>query len=48
MYDSHLIMYEIYKFLKLSVISNGFEKYMAFTINKNSFLLTVCNLSILV
>ena len=48
MYDSHLIMQEIYKLLKLSVISNGLEKYMAFKINKNLFLLTVCNLSILV
>ena len=35
-YDSHLIMQEIDKFdVKISVISNGLEKYMAFTINKN-------------
>ena len=35
-YDSHLIMQEIGKFcVKLSVIPNGLEKYMAFTINKN-------------
>ena len=35
-YDSHLIMQEIDKFdVKRSVISNGLEKNMAFTINKN-------------
>ena len=35
-YESHLIMQEIDKFDgKISVISNGLEKYMAFTINKN-------------
>ena len=35
-YGSHLIMQEIDKFdVKISVISNGLEKYMAFTINKN-------------
>ena len=35
-YDSHLIMQEIGKFdLKVDVIPNGLEKYMAFTINKN-------------
>ena len=35
-YDIHLIMQEIGKFdLKINVISNGLEKYMAFTINKN-------------
>ena len=34
--DSHLIMEEIYKFdVKISVIPNRLEKYMAFTINKN-------------
>ena len=34
--DSHLIMQEIDKFdVKVSVIRNGLEKYMAFTINKN-------------
>ena len=37
-YDSHLIMQEIGKFDgKISVIPNGLEKYMAFTINKNLF-----------
>ena len=36
-YDSHLIFNELSKFngLKISVIPNGLEKYMAFTINKN-------------
>ena len=35
-YDSHLIMQEIGKFdVKISVIPNELEKYMAFTINKN-------------
>ena len=35
-YDSHFIMQEIGKFdVKISVIPNGLEKYMAFTINKN-------------
>ena len=35
-YDSHLKMKEIGKFdVKVSVIPNGSEKYMAFTINKN-------------
>ena len=35
-YDSHLIMLEIGKFdVKISVIENGLEKYMAFTINAN-------------
>ena len=35
-YESHLIMQEIGKFdLKVNVIPNGLEKYMAFTINKN-------------
>ena len=35
-YDSYLIMQEISKFdVKISVIPNGLEKYMAFTINKN-------------
>ena len=39
-YDSHLIMQELGKFnLKISVISNGLEKYMSFTINnKLSFI----------
>ena len=35
-YDSHLIITEINKFdVKVSVIPNGLEKYMAFTINTN-------------
>ena len=35
-YESHLIMQEISKFdVKVSVIPNGLEKYMVFTINKN-------------
>ena len=48
-YDNHLIMQEIGQFdVKVSVILNGLEKYTTFTINKNWFLLTVCNLWILV
>ena len=36
-YDRHLIIKEVSKFeLKVSVIPNGLEKYMAFTINRNS------------
>ena len=35
-YDIHLIIKEISKFdVKVSVIPNGLEKYMAFTINRN-------------
>ena len=35
-YDSHLIIKEISKFnVKVSVIPDGLEKYMAFTINRN-------------
>ena len=35
-YDSHLIFKELSKFnVKISVIPNGLEKYMALTINKN-------------
>ena len=35
-YDSHLIIKEISKFdVKVSVIPNGLDKYMAFTINRN-------------
>ena len=35
-YDKHLIIKETSKFdVKVSVIPNGLEKYMAFTINKN-------------
>ena len=35
-YDSHLIFKELSKFnVKISVIPNGLEKYMAFTINRN-------------
>ena len=37
-YDSHLIIKEISKSdVKVSVIPNGLEKYMAFTINTNMF-----------
>ena len=37
-YDSYLIMQEIGKFdVKVSVISTGLDKHMAFTINKNLF-----------
>ena len=39
-YDSHLIFKELSKFnRKISVIPNGLEKYMAFTINKNLVLI---------
>ena len=35
-YDSHLICSELNKFnVKISVIANGLEKYMAFFLNKN-------------
>ena len=35
-YESHLIIKEVSKFdVKVSVIPNGLEKYMAFTINRN-------------
>ena len=35
-YDSHLIIKEVRKFdVKVSVIPNGLEKYMDFTINRN-------------
>ena len=35
-YDTHLIFKEMCKFnVKISVIPNGLEKYMAFTLNKN-------------
>ena len=44
-YVSRLIMKEISKSdVKVSVIPNGLEKYMAFTSNKIWFLLIVCNL----
>ena len=34
-YDSHVIFKELSKFnIKISVIPNGYEKYMAFTLNK--------------
>ena len=37
-YGSHLIVQEIGRFdVKVNVIPHGFEKYMAFTINKNVF-----------
>ena len=42
-YDNHLIMQEIGKFgVKISVIPNVLEKYMAFTINKN--FVFICNI----
>ena len=35
-YDSHLIFRELHKFsVKIDVIPNGLEKYMAFFLNKN-------------
>ena len=35
-YDSHLIFKELSKFdVKINLIPNGLEKYMAFTLNKN-------------
>ena len=35
-YENHLIMKEMGKFdVRISVIPNGLEKYMTFTINKN-------------
>ena len=37
-YHSHLIMHEIGKFdVKISIIANGLENYMAFIINKFFF-----------
>ena len=44
-YDSHLIFCELGKFdVKVSVIPNGLEKYMAFFCIKTLSSLTVCNL----
>ena len=44
-YDSHLIFDELNKFdVKIRVILNRLEKYMAFFKTKTSYLLTVCNL----
>ena len=35
-YDSYLIFYELKKFdMKIDLILNGLEKYMAFILNKN-------------
>ena len=35
-YDSYLIFYELKKFdMKIDLIPNGLEKYMAFILNKN-------------
>ena len=43
-YDSHLIFNELDKFdVKISVMPNGLEKYMAFFFNKTCCLLIVCN-----
>ena len=48
-YDSQLIMPKIDKFdVKVSVIPNGLEKYMALTINKHLVFIDRCNLWILV
>ena len=43
-YDSHLIFKELSKFgdCKISVIPNGLEKYMSFTLNKNIVFIIVC------
>ena len=42
-YDSHLIFKELSKLdCKISVIPNGLEKYMSFTLSNNIVLLTVC------
>ena len=39
-YDSHLIFSVLHKFnLKINVIPNGLEKYMAFFLNKNLVLI---------
>ena len=43
-YGSHLIIKKGKFDVKVSVIPNGLEKYMVFTINTNLVLLTVCNL----
>ena len=44
-YDSHLIFSELHKFnLKVDVIPNGLEKYMAFFLGRDLYSLTVCNL----
>ena len=43
-YDSHLIFNELSKFdVKIEVIPNGLEKYMAYFLNKTYSLLAVCN-----
>ena len=48
-YDSHLIMEEVSKFdVKVNVIPNGREKYMAFRINKNLVFIDSMQLGILV
>ena len=48
-YNSHLVFSVLHKFdVKISVITNGLEKYMAFLGVKTYYSLTVCNLSILV
>ena len=39
-YDSHFIFKELSKFdCKISIIPNGLEKYMSFTLNKNIVLI---------
>ena len=47
-YDNHLIFCELNKFdVKIEVIPNRSEKYIACFENKTLSLLTVCNLQIL-
>ena len=42
-YDSHLIFKELSKFdIKISVIPNGLEKYIVFTLNKNIVFIDIC------
>ena len=44
-YDSPLIFRELNKFdVKIDVIPNGLQKYMAFFYTKTQSLLTICNL----
>ena len=44
-YDSHVIFYELKRFyVKIDVIPNRLEKYMAFILNKNLVFIAVCNL----
>ena len=44
-YNNHLIIKKIGKVdVRLSAIPNGLEKYMAFTVNRNLFIIDACNL----